>query len=228
MVSDAVFTRLAEEILSGRWRPDSEIPPERQLAEDFEVNRHAVREALKRLQQAGLVQINQGGKTKVLDWRCHASLDVLSSVAAAGAIPAGKIMADFAVMRRAIASDAARLCAIEADDEQREAIGAAAKAFPEGADLSVLGECDIKFWSEVIDGSGNIAYRLALNTLNTAIKDIGTEAYNVLNAAELTDLRAHRELAEAILAGDEYAAGHLAAALLSRMVIAAGSCEIQS
>ena len=108
LVSDAVFTRLAEEILSGRWQPNHLIPPERQLAEDFEVNRHAVREALKRLQQAGLVLISQGGKTKVLDWRLHASLDVLSAVAAAGAIPAGKVMADFAVMRRAIASDAAR------------------------------------------------------------------------------------------------------------------------
>ena len=220
LVSDAVFTTVAEEILSGRWQPGDALLPERELASAFEVNRHAVREALKRLQQAGLVRITHGDASRVLDWRVHAGLDVLSTVAAAGAIPPGKVMADFAVMRRAIASDAAQWCAMEADDEQRASITAAAAAFPEGGELSVLGECDVRFWSAVVDGSGNLAYRLALNTLNSAIRGVGSEAYNSLNAGELTDRRSHEELAEAIVAADVDAAGRLAAALLTRLVAA--------
>ena len=50
-VSDAVFAALTEEVLSGRLAPDEALPSERELAEAFEVNRHAVREALKRLRE---------------------------------------------------------------------------------------------------------------------------------------------------------------------------------
>ena len=36
-----------------------------------------MREALKRLQQSGLVRISQGGATRVRDWRRHGGLDLL-------------------------------------------------------------------------------------------------------------------------------------------------------
>src|SRR4051812_37741445 len=48
----------------------------------FAVNGHAVREAFKRLQQAGLVQVAQGGATRVLDWRRSAELDLPTSLVA--------------------------------------------------------------------------------------------------------------------------------------------------
>ena len=86
-VSDAVFARFVEEILSGRWPAGEPVPSERELALAWQVNRHAVREALKRVQQAGLVRISHGGKTRVLDWRTHAGLDVLSGLVTAGVIP---------------------------------------------------------------------------------------------------------------------------------------------
>ena len=41
-------------ILEGKLEAGSALPSERFLAEEFGVNRHAVREALKRLEQAGL------------------------------------------------------------------------------------------------------------------------------------------------------------------------------
>lgn len=223
LVSDVVFARMVEEILSGRWPADESVASERELAHAWHVNRNAVREALKRLQQAGLVRISHGGNTRVQDWRTNAGLDVLSALAAAGAVPHSKVAVDVALMRRTIGASAARLCAVEASDEQRAAITAAAEAFPESAELDVLGEFDLVFWRAIIDGSGNIAYRLALNTLLNAIDDIGPSVYNILNAAELTDRRAHVDLATAIAARDGDTAGQLAGALLSRLVIAARS-----
>ena len=66
------------------------MPSERTLAEELGVNRHAVREALKRLQQAGLIRIAQGGATRVLDWRQSGGLEVLLDLmnAAGGAAAA--------------------------------------------------------------------------------------------------------------------------------------------
>ncbi len=221
-ISDAVFARIADEILSGRWPAGGPVPSERELSLAWQVNRHAVREALKRVQQAGLVRISHGGKTLVLDWRTHAGLDVLSGLAATGVIPALTIVRDVAVMRRTVAADAARRCALHADDEQLAAVLAAAAAYPEqaGDDVGKVASADVAFWSAVIDGSDNLAYRLALNTLLAAIADVGADLVTALNAAELADRPAHLELAEAIAARDSERAGGLAEALLSRLVAA--------
>ena len=224
-VSDAVFARFVEEILTGHWPAGQPAPSERELALAWQVNRHAVREALKRVQQAGLVRISQGGKTRVLDWRRHAGLDVLSGLATAGVIPALRIVGDVAVMRRLVATDAARLCALRADADQLAAVTAAASAYPQSGDLAAMdvtrvAQADVAFWSAVIDGSGNLAYRLALNTLLAAIDDVGRDLVTAFNAAELADRPAHLELAAAISARDGERAARLARALLSRLVTA--------
>ncbi|WP_433345014.1 FadR/GntR family transcriptional regulator [Microtetraspora malaysiensis] len=220
VVSDEVFTRLVDEILSGRLAPGEAVPAERELAERFGVNRHAIREALKRLRQAGLVHITQGGKTRVLNWRANAGLDVLSALAAAGAVPPVRVLHDITEMRRSVAADAARLCAIRATDEQVAAITAAAERYPtDPADLAAASEADLDFWTAVIEGSGNIAYRLGLNTLVDGFTDIGVETIADLGLSmEYAARDAHIELAQCISARDAAGAHRLAEDLLGRIV----------
>lgn len=217
-VSDKVFAVLVEEILSGRWPADRSAPSERDLAVALEVNRHSVREALKRLQQAGLVQIGQGGHTLVLDWRSHAGLDMLAALAATGVVPLNKALADAAVMRRALGADAARLCALRADTDKLAAVSSAAAAYPESGDLAVLRDADLEFWTAIVIGSGNLAYRLSLNTLVSSTDAIGRELFIKLNAEMFIDRSAHLELAAAITARDGDTAGRLGFALLSQLV----------
>lgn len=217
-VSDAVFTQLVDEILSGRWPAERPAPSERELALDLEVNRHSVREALKRLQQAGLVRISQGGKSLVLDWRTHAGLDMLAALAAAGVVPLSKAFADGAVMRRTVGADAARLCALCADDEQLTAVTAAADTYPESGNLATFRDADLVFWTAIVLGSGNIAYRLALNTLVLSTDDLGRELFIDLNAEMFIDRRGHLELAAAIADRDAESAQQLGYALLSQLV----------
>ena len=64
-LSDAVFDQLRERIMREDLKVGDELPPERLLCELLDVNRGSVREAIKRLQQAGLVQVRQGGPTTV-------------------------------------------------------------------------------------------------------------------------------------------------------------------
>ncbi|BBX87355.1 FadR/GntR family transcriptional regulator [Mycolicibacterium aubagnense] len=217
-VSDAVFAHLVDEILSGRVAVDEALPSERELALAFAVNRHAIREALKRLQQARLVRISHGGKTRVQDWRQTAGLDVLSTLAATGAVPALQIARDIMVMRRSVAADAARLCALNATEGELAAIATAAAAYPsERTDESIA--VDLTFWTAIIDGSGNLAYRLALNTLVAAFADIGFGVIAELGtSAELADRDAHITLAEHLVARDADAAHRLADELLGRVV----------
>ncbi len=51
---------LIRRITSGEYPPDSKMPTERLLSIEFGVNRHAVREALKRLEAIGLIKIKHG------------------------------------------------------------------------------------------------------------------------------------------------------------------------
>jgi len=79
-LSDAVFEQLRGEILSGSLRVGESLPAERALCEMLDVNRGAIREALKRLAQARLVSTAHGGGTQVLDFRRMAGLDLLSAL----------------------------------------------------------------------------------------------------------------------------------------------------
>lgn len=217
-VADTVFARLSDEILSGRWPAERTAPSERELALALQVNRHSVREALKRLQQAGLVRIGQGGKTLVLDWRSHAGLDMLAPLAAAGVVPLDEALGHAAVMRRAIGTDAARLCARRGSDADLAAVSEAARTYPESGDLDVLRDADLDFWTAIVIGSGNLAYRLALNTLVRSADDIGRELFVRVNAEMFLDRPAHLDLAAAINARDHEEAGRLAHGTLSQLV----------
>ena len=76
-VVDAAYEQLAAQILDGGLMVGAELPPERRLTEELGVNRQAVREALQRLAQDGLVTIQHGGATRVTDFRQSGGLHLL-------------------------------------------------------------------------------------------------------------------------------------------------------
>ena len=76
-VPEDVFEQIVADVLSGEMQPGQTLPSERRLAEVLGVSRPAVREALKRVSAAGLVEVRQGDSTTVRDFRRHAGLDLL-------------------------------------------------------------------------------------------------------------------------------------------------------
>ena len=61
-VFHGVVLQLEEAILDGRFQPGEKLPPERELKETFQVGRGAVREALRVLEQKGLLEIRLGAQ----------------------------------------------------------------------------------------------------------------------------------------------------------------------
>ena len=59
-VSEEVFQQLKEAILANDFKAGDKLPPERELAEQFEVSRIAIREAIRALENSGFVAIRQG------------------------------------------------------------------------------------------------------------------------------------------------------------------------
>lgn len=217
-LSEGVYITLLQEILSGRWPADQPAPSERDLAASLNVTRHVVREALKRLQQAGLVRISQGGSTLVMDWRTHAGLDMGFALIAAGMVSFADIFRDTAVLRRTVGVDAARLCALNASAEQLAAITEAAATYPQVGTLQEFADAELVLWTAIMIGSGNLAYQLALNTLMRSIEEAGAEMVAGHNAEVLTNRGGQVEFAAAIAARDAETAAKLAYVQLSQLV----------
>lgn len=60
MLADRIFQRLAKSISSGDYAVDQRLPSENELSAEFEVSRPVVRDALKKLREAGLIYSRQG------------------------------------------------------------------------------------------------------------------------------------------------------------------------
>ncbi len=196
LASVEVHRRLRHQILTGELPAGDPVPSERFLSESLGVNRHAVREALKRLQQAGLVQISQGGATRVLDWRHNAGLDLLLDLMGQGDAPPDDLVRSVLEMRASIGIDVARRCAERGDTKQRNGVAAAAEAtavLAEGDDEEVV-DSFVTLWQLIVDGSGNLAYQLALNSLNAALTANPELAYSLTSR----DPEALRALGSAI------------------------------
>lgn len=214
-VSDHVFAQLRDAILAGEYRPDDSLPSERDLAAGFAVNRHAVREALRRLQQLGLVRVAQGGATKVLDWREHAGLDLAMAAGVQDLLPVEHLVRDVLEMRACLGADAARLCARRGREADKAAVAAAVEAYAaEAPDLERMGAANIVLWRAILLGSGNTAYLLAFNSLVGGALAVG-RVPAAHRTAELLDVAGHRRLGEYIAAGDAAAAEVQAATLLN-------------
>jgi len=77
-VADDLAERLREAILTGDYEPGTKLPPERELARTYGVNRASLREALKKLEHLGLVRIRQGDGTRVTNFMETAGLELVT------------------------------------------------------------------------------------------------------------------------------------------------------
>lgn len=212
-VSDTVHAQLRDAILSGRLAPGDAVPSERELSERLGVNRHAVREALGRLQQARLVQVSHGGPTRVLDWRITGGLELVVDLVRDHGVRIAPGLIDAIIeMRASIGTDAARRCAERAAPADREQAARLAEAAGETTELSARTLANTDLWVKLVEGSGNLAYRLALNTLIEGVS-ADPELDARLNFPG-PDREQYRSLAAALRRGDGPATAGAGRALL--------------
>lgn len=216
-LSDAVFEQLRDQIMSGQLGPGTALPAERTLSEMLGVNRGALREALKRLEQAQLVEVQHGGSTLVRDYLSEGGLDLLSELLF---LPSGEVRLEVArsviEMRSALAPDLARLAAHRADAREKQRLLQVVEQMAAAEeDLPKLQRLAMDFWRILVEASDNVAYRLAYNTLNRTYERIFELLTQVL-ADELSDLAAYRAIAKSIEKGDGPRAERRAAELIKK------------
>ena len=204
-VSDAVYRRLRDQILGSGAEPGAPLPSERTLSETFGVNRHAVREAIKRLQQAGLVTVVHGGATRVTDWRREGGPELL--VAVASGLESGDRVRLAQQIVDARAATAKLLIEGAASTAEFDATAADAVTGA-GEETAVRAYRDL--WCDIAAASGNLAAQLTLNSLNAGLDALESEGLAVFEA-EASRSDAISSLVSAIAGGDAAAAQSAAA-----------------
>jgi DNA-binding FadR family transcriptional regulator len=203
-VSDSVYEQLRDAILTGEVRAGEVLPGERRLCEMLDVNRGAVREALKRLEQDQLVSIQQGESTRVLDFRDSARLDLLSQlmVSPEGVVNSRVTLA-VGELRCAITPDIARLAALRLGPQMRVQIMAALADLEAAAGRPSVFQIQVEaFLSVLVHASQNVAYQLVNNTMREVHLRFAENVWDRWKGSEYENIERYRALAEAVVAGE--------------------------
>jgi len=216
-LSEVVFDQLREQILGGQLEPGATLPSERTLCEMLKVNRGAVREGLKRLAQARLVEIHHGAETRVLDYRETAGTELLPAliVGANGTLDV-RVVRGMIEMRALLGPDLARLAALRGGRDVVTRLAAITAEMERSAsDIHALHRLVIDFWEVLVDGSDNVPYRLIFNSFRSFYARV-EDALSHLLRDELTDLPAYRAITEAVTARQPAIARERAERLIQR------------
>ncbi len=212
-VPEDVFEQILAEVLSGEMQPGESLPSERRLAEVLGVSRPAVREALKRVAAAGLVEVRQGDATTVRDFRRHAGLDLLPRLLLRGNEIDLSVIRSILEARLHNGPKVAELAAQRRPAELIARLHATIGDLENEADPVAQQRHALAFWDHVVDGADSIVFRLMFNTLRAAYEP-ALPALATMMAAEVGQVDSYRVLAAAVEAADPIAAEAAARALL--------------
>ncbi|MEU8891086.1 FadR/GntR family transcriptional regulator [Streptomyces sp. NPDC048442] len=199
---DSIVEQLRDQLADGEWSVGDRIPTEHVLAEQLGVGRNTVREAVRVLVHAGLLESRQGNGTFVRSTADPAA--VLRSMQHAGTL-------DVLELRVALEAEAARLAAVRRDEDDLRALRAALAELHEQGDRAA--DADIAFHRGIVEATHNAAFSEVYRFFSTQVHE---SLVTSLGDHEMPpiDLAAHTALVDAVESGDPAAAEQAARALL--------------
>nr|WP_221474299.1 FadR/GntR family transcriptional regulator [Planomonospora venezuelensis] len=208
---DQVIDQLKEQITSSSWQMNAKIPTETVLAEQLGVGRNTVREAVRALTHAGLLECRQGDGTYV---RATSEL----SGAMQRRLRAAEQL-EILEVRRALEVEAARLAATRRTGDDIAAIEAALTAREkawEAGEPNGFVEADLAFHVAVVQATHNRVLIDLYEDFSTALRASITAAGTSINSSYIP----HDAIARAIAAGDASAAERAGHACMEHILIA--------
>lgn len=173
-LANALAAELVERIVKGEFPSGTTLPPEPALCERFSVSRTVVREAVKMLQEKGLVQVRRGTGTTVtpaVTWNMLDELVLSASIAESNGL---EVLDDLVVTRRLLESDMAQVAARLADDEVVERLRSLVDAMDTLVDDPMAyADQDRAFHDTIMRTSGNRIARAVVRALES---QVGTTA----------------------------------------------------
>ncbi|BDH16268.1 FadR/GntR family transcriptional regulator [Streptomyces hygroscopicus] len=202
---DTVVDTLRAQLTAGEWQVGSRIPTEHALAEQLQVGRNTVREAVRVLVHAGMLRSRQGEGTFVISTTDPG--DVMRGVQRAG-------IRDVLELRIALEAEAARLAALRHQPADLERMRAALDAQAELADaagqlhsdtLELYADHDIAFHKAVVEAAHNTALTATYDWFSSSVRESLVSYLDDRAMPEIVH-GDHVAVLDAIAAGDPEAA----------------------
>ena len=218
-VDEQIAASIADAILDGVFPPGSTLPPERELAEQLNVNRTSLRQGLARLQQMGLIEARHGSGNVVRD---PEGLTHPAVVEALVRKLGPEFLVELLEIRAALGPLIGRLAAQRSGPEDAEALRAAVAAVAEADSPAARQAADLAYFRVLIHSTGNRALGLLYRWVEQAFGGREHELTGAYDDADpvVADLRA---ITEAVLARDAAAGAAAVEAYLqasaTRMVL---------
>ncbi len=167
--TNALAAQLRDAILRGTYQPGDRLPAERELATRHSVNRALVREALKKLEQLGLVDIRRGDGATVCPVH-EASVDLIRHLLYVdGALDPSLALQILDVME-IVVSGAARIAVERASDSELLEARQALRRLAEAGDAVEVRLAAVDDLFELITrASDNLVLRMIYNSLRPSM-----------------------------------------------------------
>ena len=199
-VTDDAIERIRELVASGAWGPGTRLPREVDLAKQLGLSRNSLREAVRALSQARVLEVRQGDGTYV------SSLDpgeLLEPTLSATHLLQGRTVLELFEVRRMLEPEAAALAAQRGDEEVAAALEAELdRMVAAGDSADDLVEADAAFHDVIAHAPGNGVLRALLRSLSTST--VRARLWHGIADRGALDLarEEHARIYEAIAAGD--------------------------
>jgi len=205
-----IVDQITEYFLNGALQPGEKLPTERELASRFHVSRTSVREALRKLEIKGIIDIKQGSGSFIKSSESHSIGEELSSTILK---TEKKLVYEMLELRQTLEVECAFLASQRATSEDLARIGKALEMMDRVKNDVELGiQADLNFHMNIVLASHNTIFSQLFQTLSEHMQDTirvtRTERLkNVERTQETID--EHKEIYLAIAAGDAMQAKQL-------------------
>lgn len=207
-ISEKVAEAISQAIVDGKLSPGENLPPERKLAELFNVTRNTVREALRQVESSGLISVRQGSGITVNDYKKEAGVEAIKFLT--GMADRVEVRRDVAVFRIVIGQALVFYAIDVMKPESLKAIREAIDEFCEEAEkpepnVVRLQEIDFEIHRRFIQAGKNQTMLFIHNTIRHTYRKT-MKLFEALMEDPLLIAQYFRETIEALEAGDNAAA----------------------
>jgi GntR family transcriptional repressor for pyruvate dehydrogenase complex len=200
---EQIVQQVEESIRKGALKPGDQLPPERELAQQFGVSRTAVREAVKALREKGFVEAYPGRGTFITDGTSHAIRQSLDRMIKIGQPEGSTYLAE---VREILEPEIAALAAARAKEadlaSMREAVAVMDNA---KQDSDAFIEADLDFHLALAEAAANPIILSLIDSIVGLLREQRLRIFQVEGGPERGQFH-HKRILETVERHDAVAA----------------------
>jgi GntR family transcriptional repressor for pyruvate dehydrogenase complex len=192
---EQIVQQVEESIHKGAMKPGDQLPPERELAQQFGVSRTAVREAVKALREKGLVEAYPGRGTFITDGTSYSMRQSLDRMLRVGQAEGSGFLAE---VREILEPEIAGMAATRADAEDLASMREQVRIMDDARkDPDAFIEADLDFHLTLAEAAANPIILSLIDSIVGLLREQRMGIFQVEGGPERGQYH-HKKILEAI------------------------------